>query len=71
MARPSRRSLRDDSYDIVSSKYHAFAIDRVVAERQGKQLDSHEAILVLVEGGKVKTLIHYFFAQHHFDDFWS
>jgi hypothetical protein len=26
---------------------------------------------VLVEGGKVKTLIHYFFAQHHFDDFWS
>jgi ketosteroid isomerase-like protein len=65
------RALRDDSYDIVSSEYHSFAVDRFLAERNRKQLDSHEAILVLAEGGRVKTLLHYFFDQHHFDDFWS
>jgi ketosteroid isomerase-like protein len=65
------RALRDDSYDIVSSEHHSFAVDRFLAERDGKQLDSHEAILVLAEGSRVKTLLHYFFDQHHFDDFWS
>lgn len=65
------RALRGDSYDIVSSEDHSFAVDRFLAERDGKQLDSHEAILVLADGGKIKTLLHYFFDQHHFDDFWS
>jgi len=46
-------------------------IDRFLAERGGKHLDSHQAILVLAEDGKVKTLLHYFFDQHAFDDFWS
>jgi ketosteroid isomerase-like protein len=65
------RALRDDSYDIVASDHHTLVLDRFLAERNGKQFDSHEAILVLIEGGKVKTLLHYFFDQRHFDDFWS
>jgi hypothetical protein len=49
------RALRDDSYDnIVSSEHHSFAIDRFLADRDGKKRVSHEAILVLSEGGKVK-----------------
>jgi ketosteroid isomerase-like protein len=64
-------ALREDSYDIVSSEFHSFAIDRFLAEREGRKLDSHEAILVLVDGGKVQTLLHYFFDQQHFDAFWS
>jgi len=28
-------------------------------------------ILVLPEDGRVKTVLHYFFDQYAFDDFWS
>jgi len=71
LTRGTWRPLRHDSFDVISSDYHTVVMDRFLAERDGKSLDSHEAILALAEGGKVKTLLHYFFDQHAFDDFWS
>ena len=68
----SWRALRDDSYDVVSSEHHIIILDRFLADREGKQLDSHEGILILPEAdGKVHTILHYFFDQHHFDEFWE
>lgn len=63
------RAPRDDSYDIVSSGYHVTVIDRYLGERNGKQLDSQESILVHVEEGKSSAFLHYFFDQHAFDKF--
>lgn len=65
------RAFRDDSYDIVSSEYHVIVTDRYVGERNGKSLDSHEMILALIEGDGIKALLHYFFDQSAFDEFWT
>ncbi len=65
------RPLRPDSHDITVSEYHSVLMDRFLAEREGKRLDSHEAIVVHTDNGRVKTLLHYFYDQHAFDDFWS
>lgn len=65
------RPLRADSHDVCASEYHAVLMDRFLAERGGKQLDTHVAFVVVVEGSSVKLLLPYFYDQYAFDEFWS
>src|SRR5688500_1040459 len=53
------RPLREDSFDIAASPGHAVIMDRFLAERGERRLDSHEAVIVAVEEGRVTRLFHY------------
>src|ERR671937_2392329 len=55
----SWRPLREESFDIATSQCHAVLVDRFVAERGERRLDSHEAVIVGVEGGRIGRLFHY------------
>jgi ketosteroid isomerase-like protein len=65
------RPLRPDSFDIATSQWHAVIMDRFVAERGERRLDSHEAVIVAVEDGRVTRLFHYFHDPAAFGAFWS
>jgi len=65
------RPLRDDSFDIATSPWHAVIMDRFLAERGGRRLDSHEAVIVAVEDGRIARLFHYLHDPVAFAAFWS
>ena len=65
------RPLREDSFDIATSRSHAVIMDRFLAERGERRLDSHEAVIVAVEGGRVARLFHYLHDPAAFGAFWS
>src|SRR5919199_5835362 len=53
------RPLRDDSFDVAPSPWHGVIMDRFLAERGSRRLDSHEAIVAAVEGSHISRLFHY------------
>ena len=66
------RPLRDDSFDIATSAHHAVIIDRFVAEREGRTLDSHEAVVVApADGSPFTRLFHYVHDPAAHTAFWS
>jgi len=65
------RPLREDSFDVLSSPWHAMVVDRFLAERDGRKLDSHEAIVLAHEDGKIVRIFHYFHDPDAFARFWS
>ena len=65
------RPLREDSFDIATSQWHAVIMDRFLAERGGHRLDSHEAVIVAVEEGSITRLFHYLHDAAAFEAFWS
>jgi ketosteroid isomerase-like protein len=65
------RPLREDSFDIATSHSHAVIMDRFLAERGERRLDSHEAVIVAVEDGHVTRLFHYLHDPAAFAAFWS
>jgi ketosteroid isomerase-like protein len=65
------RPWNDDSHDELTSEAHTVLSDRFLANRPGKELDSHEAIFLHAEDGKITSLFHYFGDQYAFDEFWS
>jgi len=65
------RPLREDSFDIATSQWHAVIMDRFLAERRERRLDSHEAVLVAVEEGGVTRLFHHFHDPAAFAALWS
>jgi ketosteroid isomerase-like protein len=65
------RPLREDSYDIATSRWHAVLMDRFLAERGERRLDSHEAVIVAVEEGHITRLFHYLHDPAAFGSFWS
>jgi ketosteroid isomerase-like protein len=65
------RPLRDDSFDIATSPWHAVIMDRFLAERGGRRLDSHEAVIVAVEDGRIARLFQYLHDPVAFAAFWS
>jgi ketosteroid isomerase-like protein len=67
----SWRPLREDSFDIATSQWHAVIMDRFLAERGQRRLDSHEAVIVAVEDGRVARLFHYLHDPAAFAAFWS
>jgi ketosteroid isomerase-like protein len=67
----SWRPLREDSFDIATSQWHAVIMDRFLAERGERRLDSHEAVIVAVEDGHVTRLFHYLHDPAAFAAFWS
>ena len=65
------RPLRADSHDIAASEEHAVIMDRFFAEHADRRLDSHEAIIVAVEDGRIVRLFHYMHDPAAFATFWS
>jgi ketosteroid isomerase-like protein len=65
------RPLREDSYDIATSQWHAVIMDRFLAERGERRLDSHEAVIVAVEEGRITRLFHYLHDPAAYEAFWS
>jgi ketosteroid isomerase-like protein len=65
------RPLRKDSFDIATSQWHAVIMDRFLAERGERRLDSHEAVIVAVEEGRITRLFHYLHDPAAFEAFWS
>jgi ketosteroid isomerase-like protein len=65
------RPLREDSSDIATSQWHAVIMDRFLAERGERRLDSHEAVIVAVEDGRISRLFHYLHDPAAFEAFWS
>jgi ketosteroid isomerase-like protein len=65
------RPLREDSFDIATSQWHAVVMDRFLAERGERRLDSHEAIIVAVAEGRITRLFHYLHDPAAFEAFWS
>jgi ketosteroid isomerase-like protein len=63
--------LREDSFDVATSLWHGVIMDRFVAERGERRLDSHEAVIVAVEDDRVTRLFHYFHDPAAFAAFWS
>jgi ketosteroid isomerase-like protein len=67
----SWRPLRADSFDIATSRWHAVVMDRFLAERGAIRLDSHEAVIVAVDEGRITRLFHYLHDPAAFEAFWS
>jgi hypothetical protein len=65
------RTLREDSFDIATSLWHGVIMDRFLAERGERRLDSHEAVVVAVEDGRVTRLFHYLHDPAAFAAFWQ
>jgi ketosteroid isomerase-like protein len=65
------RPLREDSFDIATSQWHAVIMDRFLAERGERRLDSHEAVIMAVEEGRIRRLFHYLYDPAGFEAFWS
>ncbi len=65
------RPLREDSFDIATSLWHGVVMDRFLAERGERRLDSHEAVIVAVEDGCVTRLFHYLHDPAAFAAFWE
>ena len=65
------RPLRADSFDIATSLWHGVIMDRFLAERGERRLDSHEAVVVAVEGNRVARLFHYLHDPTSFEAFWA
>jgi ketosteroid isomerase-like protein len=65
------RPLRDESFDIATSPWHAVIMDRFLADRGERRLDSHEAVIVAVEEGRITRLFHYLHDPAAFEAFWT
>lgn len=65
------RPWRPDSWDIAASPHHLVLMDRWLATHNGRSLDSHQAIVIAVERGRVAACYHYVHDLYSFDEFWS
>jgi ketosteroid isomerase-like protein len=65
------RPLRHDSFDVAASPWHGVIMDRFLAERGSRRLDSHEAIVAAVEESRIRRLFHYLHDPAGFTAFWS
>jgi ketosteroid isomerase-like protein len=65
------RPVREDSFDIATSQWHAVIMDRFLAERAERRLDSHEAVIMAVEEDRIQRLFHYVHDPAAFGEFWS
>ena len=65
------RPLRADSHDVATSEWHAVVMDRFLAERGDRRLDSHEALVLAIEGGRIVRLFHYVHDAEAFAAFWG
>jgi ketosteroid isomerase-like protein len=65
------RPFREDSFDIATSPWHGVIMDRFLGERGERRLDSHEAVVVAVEEGRITRLFHYLHDPPAFAAFWS
>lgn len=65
------RPLRADSIDVPASLWHGVVLDRFIAERGGRRLDSHEGVVAAVENARIVRLFHYLHNPAGFTAFWS
>lgn len=66
----SWRPLREDSHDVTESEWHAVVLDKFLAERDGRELSSHEAFVLAVEDGRIVRLFHYVHDPDGYEEFW-
>jgi len=67
----SWRPLREDSFDIATSDWHVVIMDRFLASRDARRLDSHEAVIAAIADGRITRLFHYLHDPDGFAAFWS
>jgi ketosteroid isomerase-like protein len=65
------RPLRDDSFDVAVSPWHAVVMDRYLAQRGERRLDSNEAVILAIEEERIVRLFHYLHGPVGFASFWS
>lgn len=65
------RPFREDSFDIATSPWHGVVMDRFLAEREERRLNSHEAVVLAVEDGRIVRVFHYLHDPAAFSAFWS
>jgi ketosteroid isomerase-like protein len=65
------RPFRHDSFDIATSPWHGVIMDRFLAQRADRRLDSHEAVIAAIEDGRIVRLFHYLHDPTEFAMFWS
>ncbi len=65
------RPQRNDSVDIAASAWHAVVMDRYLAEWGDRRLDSHEAVILAIEGGCIVRLFHYLHDPASYASFWA
>jgi ketosteroid isomerase-like protein len=66
------RPLREDSFDVATSAHHAVVMDRFLAERGQRRLDSHEAVVLApLDAAKIGRLFHYLHDPAAHAAFWS
>lgn len=70
LSRGTFRPFSQDSHDILLGEAHVSLLDRYVASRGKRQLDSFEAWVMHVEDGLLKECFHYLHDQRAFDVFW-
>jgi ketosteroid isomerase-like protein len=71
LTRDTWRPLREDSFDVTESEWHAVVLDKFLAERDGRELASHEAFVLAVEDGRIVRLFHYVHDPEGFEAFWD
>lgn len=59
------------TWDILTSQHHLALMDVFHASRAGKTLESHEAWVMHLRGGRITQGFHYIESTSNFTSFWS
>lgn len=65
------RPAGPETWDILVSPHHIALVDLFRATRNGRSLNSHEAWVMHLQGGKITSGFHYIESVSNFLDFWS
>lgn len=61
----------EHSGDVAVGEVHVVVLDRYVANRDGRELDSRQAWAIEVRGGRIAKCVVYLDDEQHFEDFWA
>lgn len=65
------RAAGPETWDILMSTHHVALLDLFHGSRGGKSLDSHEAWVMHLRGGRITEGFHYIESLSNFTSFWS
>lgn len=61
----------EQSGDLAVGEAHVVVLDRYVAARGGRRLDSRQAWAIEVRGGRIAECVVYLDDERHFEEFWG
>lgn len=67
----SNGTFKPELHDTVASDQHVVNLERLTAQRNGKNLDVNLALVVHVRDGKISEVWDLFSDQYGWDEFWS